>query len=53
MTALKRLAHPFALVAEGFAVGALLFFATQSAPIEAAAPTPHATAAAHAAHADL
>jgi hypothetical protein len=53
MTALRRLAHPFALVAEGFALGALLFFATQAAPIEAAAPTPHASAAAEAGPAHL
>jgi hypothetical protein len=53
MTALHRLAHPFALVAEGFVVGALLFFATQPKPVEAAPATPHATAAALAVHADL
>jgi len=47
MRLVSRLKHPFALVAQGFALGGLLFFATHSdrlgtgasaAPASAAAP---------------
>lgn len=36
MAALDRLTHPFALVGEGFALGALIFFATQPGALQAA-----------------
>lgn len=36
MAALSRFTHPFALVGEGFAIGALIFFATQPGALQAA-----------------
>ncbi len=36
MAALRRFTHPFALVGQGFAVGALIFFATQPGALQAA-----------------
>lgn len=36
MRTLKKLQHPFALVAQGFVLGGILFFATHPASIQAA-----------------
>lgn len=36
MAALHRFTHPFALVGQGFMIGALIFFATQPGALQAA-----------------
>lgn len=46
MAALKRFTNPFALVGEGFAVGALIFFATQPGALQAAAAAAQSVVAA-------
>jgi len=41
----KKLQNPFALVGQGFVLGAILFFVTQHDPSEAAPPAQTAPAA--------
>jgi hypothetical protein len=45
MPLLKRLQNPFVLVGQGFAVGAVIFFATHPGALAAAATQPAPTSA--------
>jgi hypothetical protein len=47
MAALEKFTHPFALVGQGFAVGALLFFATQPGALQAATSAAHSVVSAN------